>query len=79
MHRFCPCSSASLRPVVQGPSEDVTCCACRLRRPLDIVNVVMVSTTDGVLERKCVEQYKLYMEKNGVTGTTAVRCIDRCG
>lgn len=48
-----------------------------LRRPLDIVNVVMVSTTDGVLERKCVEQYKLYMEKNGVTGTTAVRCIDR--
>uniref|UniRef100_A0A7S0QZT8 UspA domain-containing protein n=1 Tax=Chlamydomonas leiostraca TaxID=1034604 RepID=A0A7S0QZT8_9CHLO len=48
-----------------------------LRRPLDIVHVVMVSSTDGVLEQKCVEQYKQYMEAKGVTGTTTVKCIDR--
>jgi hypothetical protein len=36
------------------------CCACRIRRPKDIVNVVMVSTTDGVLENKFVEQARAF-------------------
>lgn len=37
-------------------------------RPLDIVHVVMVSTTDGVLEQGFIEQYKGYLQAHKVSG-----------
>ncbi len=50
---------------------------CRIRRSQDIVNVVMVSTTDGVLEEKAVHQYRSFMDKYNVPGAVTVKCIDR--
>ncbi len=40
---------------------------CRLKRPQDIVNVVLVGTTDGVKEREIAEHYREFMEAYKVT------------
>lgn len=53
---------------------------CRIVRPMDIVHVVMISSTDGTMEQRFVDQYKAYLQAHNVgysaqvTHTTARHC-----
>jgi len=47
-----------------------------LRRPLDIINVVMVTTSDGVKEQDTIAHYKEFMEKHKAVGLAFVKTID---
>lgn len=48
-----------------------------LRRPRDIINVVMVTGSDGVSEHTVIEEYSKFMTAHKIPGKAMVKTIDR--
>lgn len=47
-----------------------------LKRPMDTVDVVYVTTKDGTAEQATIDHYKEFMAENGVVGQAHVKTID---
>eukprot|EP00798_Chlamydomonas_sp_ICE-L_P013860 gene13860-19783_t len=50
---------------------------CMLKRSLDIVNVVMVTASDGTKEQETINHYVTFMKEHKIAGKAFVKTIDR--